>query len=121
MSEPTSYHQIGRFIVSFQHVEDTINEIIVLLAKADDEFIRILINELEYSKRLKTADVMFARFVDLQRQPDLSANCEFHKLMVELGKLGERRNDIVHSKYARWFNVDGKEGLLRMHSKLSGR
>ena len=36
----------------------------------------------------------------------------FHELMVELGKLGERRNELVHSKYNRWFNVEGKEGLL---------
>ena len=81
MTAPTAYHQIGKFIVYFQHVEAAINEILVLLANADDEAVRILVNELEYSKRLKTADVMLARFVDLQRAPDLSAKVEVHKLI----------------------------------------
>jgi len=43
---------------------------------------------------------------------------EFHKLMVCLGKLGERRNELVHSKYNPWKNVDGNQGLLRRNSKL---
>lgn len=120
MIAPTAYHQIGKFIVYFQHVEAAINEILVLLANADDEAVRILVNELEYSKRLKTADVMLARFVDLQRDPDLSAKADFHKLMSELGRLGERRNDIVHSKYAQWLNVEGALGLIRQNSRLRG-
>lgn len=120
MTAPTAYHQIGKFIVYFQHVEAAINEILVLLANADDEAVRILVNELEYSKRLKTTDVMLARFVDLQRDPDLSAKADFHKLMNELGTLGERRNDLVHSKYTQWLNVEGALGLIRQNSKLRG-
>lgn len=48
MTAPTEYHQIGKFIVYFQHVEAAINEILVLLANADDEAVRILVNELEF-------------------------------------------------------------------------
>jgi len=118
MTGQTAYHQLGKFIVNFQHAEAAINEILVFLAKADDEAVRILVNELEYSQRLKTADVLLARFVDLQREPDFSAKTEFHKLMVELGKLGERRNDLVHSKYMSWVNVKGAAGLIRQNSKL---
>lgn len=120
MITPTAYHQIGKFIVYFQHAESDINEILVLLANTDDESVRILINELAYSQRLKTADVMLARFVDLQRKPDLSAKTDFHKLIVELGKLGERRNSLVHSKYNQWLNVEGAQGLIRQNSKLQG-
>ena len=40
--------------------------------------------------------------------------------MVELHELGKRRNDLVHSRYNPWLNVDGKEGLLRTNSKLRG-
>ena len=116
--QPTPYHQLGLFIVSFQHAEAAINEILVRLANADDEAVRILVNELTYAQRLKTADVMFARFVDLQREPDLSAKADFHKLMVDLKRLGERRNDLVHSKYTRWINIAGVAGLIREHSKL---
>lgn len=118
MTAQTAYHQIGKFIVNFQHAEASIDEILVLLANADDEAVRILVNELEYSQRLKTADVLLARFVDLQREPDLPAKAEFHKLMVELGRLGERRNDLMHSKYMSWVNVEGAAGLIRHNSKL---
>ena len=120
MTSATAYHQIGEFVVFFQHVEAAIDEILVQLAHADDEAVRILINELEYAQRLKTADVLFARFVDVRRGIEPSAKDEFHKLISELGKLGERRNDFVHSKYSPWVNVDGATGLIRENSKLRG-
>jgi len=46
MTTPTAYHQIGKFIVYFQHAEVAIDEILVLLAHADEEAVRILDNEL---------------------------------------------------------------------------
>lgn len=88
------------------------------MAEADDEDVRILVNELGYSQRVRTTDVMFARFVDLLREPDQPAKATFHSLMVELGKLGERRNEIIHSKYSRWINIEGASGLLRENSRL---
>ena len=120
MNTPTAYHQLGRFVVDFQHLEDSVNDILVLLANTDDAVVRILANDLEYGKRLNTTDVLFARFVDLRNNTRVAARAEFHKLMVELHDLGERRNDLVHSRYNPWLNVDGKEGLLRRNSKLRG-
>lgn len=116
----TAQHQLGEFIVIFQHTETSINELLVLLSQADDEAIRILVNELEYSQRLKTVDVLFSRFVDLRRNPDLLAKAAFHKLIVELDKLGERRNELVHSTYMKWIDVAGDVGLFRQNSKLRG-
>jgi hypothetical protein len=118
MTTPTSYHQIGKFIVYFQDAEEAIKDILVFLANTDSEAVLILVNELEYSQRLNTADVMFAWFVDLMPKPDLSAKAEFHKLIGELQKLGKRRNDLVHSKYTPWVNVEGRLGLIRKNSKL---
>jgi hypothetical protein len=118
MTPPTAYHQLGKFVVAFQHIEAAINDILVLLAHADDAFIFILINELEYAQRAKTADVLFARFVDVRRGIDPSLKAEFHTLMTELGKLGERRNELVHSRYSEWVNVSGDSGLLRENAKL---
>lgn len=121
MSTPTAYHQLGRFIVAFQHLEGAVNDLLELLADSTDgEVVRILANDLEYGKRLNTADVLFARFIDLRNNTDQFAKGEFHKLMVELRDLGERRNDLVHSRYNAWLNVHGKEGLLRRNSKLRG-
>jgi hypothetical protein len=118
MEQSTSYHELGRFIVSFQHAEAALTELLVLMAKADDEAVRILVNELEYSQRVKTADVMFARFVDLRRQLDQAEKTDFHCLMIEFRNLGGRRNEIVHSKYTPWINVEGASGLLRENSRL---
>lgn len=114
----TAYHQLGRFIVEFQHLEDAVNNLLVLMADADCEVVRILVNELEYSKRLKTADVLFSRYIDIRSNTDPAKKTEFHKLINELNELGQRRNDLVHSKYNPWFNIEGKEGLLRTNSKL---
>ena len=119
MQQNATYNQIGRFVVLFQHAEQKLTELLVLMANADDEFVRILINELEYNKRVKTTDVMFGRFVDLLRNPDQAAKQQFHDLMTELLKLGERRNKIVHSKYTPFINVEGVAGLRRENSKLA--
>jgi hypothetical protein len=118
MQESAIYQQIGRFIVMFQRAEQKLTELLVLMAEADVEFIRILVNELEYSERVKAADVMFGRFFDLRNNPDQSVKAQFHALMVELLRLGERRNEIVHSKYTTFISVKGVAGLRRENSKL---
>lgn len=61
-------------------------ELLVLMAHADDEAMQILANELEFSQRVKTTDVMFARFVDLLREPNEAAKVEFHNFMVDLAQ-----------------------------------
>ena len=120
MNTPTAYHQLGQVIVFFQHLEESVNNLLELLSDDDGEVVRILVNDLEYSKRLKAADVVFARFVDLRNVTDSSTKTEFHKLIIELGKLGERRNELIHSTYNHWIDVHGHEGLLRTNSKLRG-
>jgi hypothetical protein len=80
MTQSTVHEQIGHFIVMFQHAEAELTELLVLMAHADDEFIRILTNDLEYSKRVNTTDVMFARFIDLRPRTDETEKSEFHKL-----------------------------------------
>lgn len=120
MSQSSAYHQLGLFIVKFQHLEASVNDLFVLFAGSDEEVTRILVNDLDYTKRINTLDVLFAQFVDTHNNTDPASKAEFHQLMVTLGKLGQRRNDIVHSNYYTWFNVDGKEGLLRKNSKISG-
>lgn len=121
MSHPTAYHQLGRFIVDFQHLEYALTELLVLLDDTDSEAVLILANELAYSQRLRTADVLFSRFVDLRRNTDPSSKSAFHELMIEFGKLGERRNELVHSHYSNWINIEGREGLLRTNSRLRAK
>lgn len=121
MSHSTAYHQLGRFIVSFQHLENSVTELLVLLDDLDSEAVLILVNELAYSQRLRTADVLFSRFVDLRKNTDPTSKAAFHNLMVELHKLGERRNELVHSRYNDWIDIEGRLGLLRTNSRLSAK
>ncbi|WP_211475056.1 hypothetical protein [Collimonas humicola] len=117
---PSAEHQLGEFIVCFQHLEDQINDLLVLMAKSDDSVVRILVNDLEYNKRLVTADVLFSYVVNVRNNINEGAKVEFRKLTNELRKLGERRNDLVHSRYNPWTDTEGNEGLIRTNSKLLG-
>jgi hypothetical protein len=121
MEQPAPFNQLGRFVFLFQHIEAALTDLLVHIAGGDSEVILILVNELEFAKRVKTTDVMFSRHVDLHEPARSNEKVEFHKLMVEVGKLAERRNDIVHSKYMLWRNVDGLDGLIRYNAKLSGK
>lgn len=121
MDQPTPFHQLGRFVVLFQHIEAELTELLALMSDGDDEVVRILVNELEFSKRVKTTDVMFSRYVGFLPSPQPEEKAEFHKLMSELLVIGERRNDIVHSRYVRWRNVHGVDGLIRYNSELKGK
>lgn len=120
MYKKDPYHQLGRVIALFQFIEREINEIILRLANTDDEMVLILVNELEYFKRLKTADVLFSRYVDVYQPDETEAKSKFHKLIIKLTKLGERRNDLVHSSYIPWYDAEGFKGLIRENTKLSG-
>ena len=121
MIDSDPYHLLGKFVVTFQHLEDCVKEIITLLVQAkDEEMALILMNELDNSARLKTVDVLFQRFTSVRVGDFKGENTDFHKLVAELLKLGTRRNEIVHSLYYNWTTVDGEEGLLRQNSKLRG-
>lgn len=87
----------------FQQLEHMVNETLALLANADGEIVYTLINRLEYSNRLKIADILFARLVDLRSNIDSAMTTKFHELMeliVELEKCGICKNELVHSRYA---------------------
>lgn len=118
MTQPSAYHQLGRFVVGFQHLENGVKELLVLLANTDSEAVLILVNELGFRQLLDTADVMFSRFVDVRRNTQPNLKSEFHRLMGDLGRLGTRRNELVHSLYSDWINIDGQPGLIRMKSRL---
>lgn len=101
--------------------ESEINGIMQLLCKGTDKgMVKILINDLEYSKRLDTADVLFSKFVDTYQDCESMVKKKFHELIGKLKKIGQRRNELVHSNYIPWYNVEGFKGLIRENSKLRG-
>jgi len=121
MTKNVHYEQLGRFVVAFQNVDSTLTELLVDITNVDDEIIDILATNLDYSKRVMAADVLFARFVDVRRNTDVALKAQFHKLMSHLLKLGERRNELVHSTYTVYTSVEGVTGLMRQNSKLKGK
>jgi hypothetical protein len=113
---PTTYHQLGRFVVMFQHVEYALTELILLLTQGDDEATKILVHDLGYSQRVRTASSLFTRFIDLRtsrNEQDEKAKTDFYALLSELESLGKRRNELVHSRYVNWLQLGGSQGLLR--------
>lgn len=111
------YQQLGKFVILFQNIERAIIELIVLMAKSDDEVIEILINELDYSKQIKTTDVLFSHYVNI-RTVDSNEKKKFHLLMSNCLKLGELRNNLLHSKYAQQVDNGEVTVLIRINSKL---
>jgi hypothetical protein len=63
---------------------------------------------------------LFSEFVDAKGSSEQLVKDEFHALITRLKALTDRRNVLVHSRYARWFNVEGREGLLRMSTRITG-
>lgn len=121
----SSQHQLGQFIVLFQHGEAALTELMVLMARSEDEeVIRMLLNDLEYSRRVRTAAVVYARFVSVSSPLDAAEKAEkitaFNKMRKDLLRLGEVRNTLVHSQYFLWTNVNGEPGLIRINSQLRG-
>ena len=122
MTRPTAYHQLGKFIADFQHIETALVDLLFLVSDSSNfESTSALIINLGYSQLLKTADVMFAMFIDSKKESNLSDKEDFHKLMDRLAQLGKRRNELVHSSYMRWINVDGDHGLIRKNLKRDGQ
>jgi hypothetical protein len=120
MTPSAALQSVGTYVVQFQQLESQINQIIVLLAGGDEEVTRILINELEFSKRLKTADVLFAYFLSLRTGDTKDMRNQFHALIATLGQVGERRNELVHSSYHYWITHEKKLGLIRRNARLRG-
>ena len=99
MAESAHYHQLGKFVVLFQRLESLLIEIIDAIAD-EDCVVEILPAETEYRRLVESTEVIFSRFVDLMRQPDLEAKTRFHQLMEQCQDIGVLRNRLIHSTYA---------------------
>lgn len=119
LSCPTAMHQLGHYIILFQNLERLLNEVLIQAASLDDrEIVKILVHEHDFGKRVSTADVLFSHVVRTQFPSKLAYVKEFHDLAEDVVRLSKRRNELVHSRYAHWMNIDGQEGLVRSNSKF---
>jgi hypothetical protein len=119
MNQPTPEHQLGAYIVRFQTLEEILNVILVLLADVKDrEVITILVHELEFGRRVATADVLFSHVVRT-KFPDQTGHIgAFHLMAEELVSLSKIRNTFAHSHYQPWIDITGRRGMVRWSSRL---
>lgn len=117
MANKFAYAQLGEFVVKFQLIENQIRELIIYIVGHREDFIEILISELEFSGQVSKCDVIFSRFCDTLPVPESGVKEQFHLLMNKVLKAAERRNELVHSTYFTWQNIHGETGLLRQSYK----
>lgn len=110
--------QLGSFVVLFQHVENAINELTVLLSEADPGVVQILSNGLGYAQRVQAVEALFMRQEHLRGAGGGPNELEFRALIKVLFELGSRRNSLVHANWLHWTNAEGKAGLLRKDERL---
>jgi len=116
---PTSMHQLGSYIVLFQTLEWLLNEMLIQTIDLNDrEIVQILVHELDFGKRVNTADVLFSYIINSRFPAHAPEAKLFHKLAEDIVELSKRRNDFVHSRYAHWMDIEGREGLIRSNSKF---
>ncbi|MGP1679867.1 MAG: hypothetical protein ACTS6J_22275 [Burkholderiales bacterium] len=99
MAENAHYQQLGRFVVLFQELENSLIEFTGVVAD-EDYAVEILPAETEYPRLVESTGVIFSNFVDRLRQPDLEAKTRFHELMQKCLDIGVLRNRLIRSTYA---------------------
>jgi hypothetical protein len=115
----TPEHQLGRYIISFQGLERILNEILIVLADVRDrEVVTILVHELEFGRRVATADVLFAHVIRTSFPAQTDQVKVFHKLAEELVEVSKFRNTLVHSHYDLWMDITGRSDAELSNSRL---
>ena len=118
MTRSLLLQELGQFIVSFQALEQSISDLIAQIVQPDPEYALALAAELEFNSKIRALDVIFARFAQIHGLSTTTPHPEFHKLMSDVTRASERRNQFVHSHYATFQSADGAIGLIRSPTRL---
>ena len=117
MAESAHFQQLGKFVVLFQELENSLIEFISVIAD-EDYAVEILPAETEYPRLVESADVIFSRLVDRLRRPDLETKTRFHKLMEKCLDIGVLRNRLIRSTYALLVRTGEVAALVQEEAKL---
>lgn len=117
MAESAHYQQVGKFVVLFQELENSLIEFISVIADKDYA-VETLPAETQYPRLVELTDVMFALFIDRLREPDLEAKTRFHKLMEKCLDIGVLRNRLIRATYALLVRTGDVVALLQEEAKL---
>ena len=101
MDADKTYAMLGRFIVLFQHLENTIVQIIRLIEQPKAGYdIRSDLAELRFTdllKRMRNCTIAYTKSLDLVNYQQFEN--EFVGMYEKCISLSKRRNDLVHSTY----------------------
>ena len=117
MAESAHYQQLGKFVILFQELENSLIEFISVIADKDYA-VEILPAETEYPRLVESTDAMFSLFIDRLREPDMEAKTRFHKLMETCLDIGVLRNRLIRSTYALLVRTGDVVALVQEEAKL---
>jgi len=118
MSIPSIHQELGKFIVLFQTMDNSVNEIICYISGSKGFVAEAFITKTGFTSKVEIADVIFSNFVDITANTDKASKGEFHSLMNRCKKIGVERNVIVHSVYYPLKKVDGSRRLIQKNPRL---
>lgn len=117
MAESAHYQKLGKFVVLFQELENSLIDIIGVITDKDYA-VEMLPAETEYPRLVASTDAYFSHFIDHLRAPDSEAKTRFHKLMEKCLDIGVLRNRLIRSTYALLVRTGDFDALVHEEAKL---
>lgn len=117
MAESAHNQQLGKFVILFQQLENSLIKFFGVIA-GRDYAVEILPAETEYPRLVASTEVIFSDFIDLLPDPDLEAKTRFHELMETCLDIGLLRNRLVRSTYALLERTGDIIALVQEETKL---
>jgi hypothetical protein len=118
MTNGAHYRELGKFVIQFQELENSLVEFFSVIA-GKDYAMEILPAETEYPRLVKAIDAEYAVSVDRLREPDRGeVKARFHKLMEECRAIGALRNRLIRSTYALLVRGADVGALVQDEAKL---
>ena len=117
MAESAHYQKLGKFVVLFQELENSLIEFIGVITDKDYA-VEMLPAETEYPRLVESTDAYFSHFIDHLRVPDSEAKTQFHRLMEKCIDIGVLRNRLIRCTYALLVRTGDFDALVQEDAKL---
>jgi len=90
---------LGRVIVGFSFLEQTLSNVIILLLGVTNEIGNILTAELSYQNKINLFPSLFKHNIETFKNVHNNIETQFKELLSLCNKAEELRNQIIHSSY----------------------
>ncbi|MBE0621443.1 MAG: hypothetical protein IH605_12680 [Burkholderiales bacterium] len=117
MAESAHYQQLGKFVILFQELENSLIELHGAIT-GKDYAVEILPAETGYPRLARSTEAGFSDFIDRLRDPDPEARTRFHELTQKCLDIGLLRNRLIRSTYALLERTGDIVALVQQATKL---